>query len=81
MFVVLTGVQGSGEVRLNGQPLGIFGETQSQWEFPVPRPLPFSNELAITVTFAAPTAAAPQVGLYDVVALEIRSEQMQDVAR
>ncbi len=72
VFVVLTGVNGTGEVLLNGQHLGDI-PPHNACEFAAPLPLPFSNELTIDVSFAA---SAP-TGLYDVVALEIRKSERQ----
>lgn len=74
VFVVLTGVQGSGEVRLNGQPLGSFGRQESACEFACPLPLPFFNVLTIDVSFPAATDVSPQIGLYGVVELQIRTK-------
>jgi hypothetical protein len=75
IFVVLTGVRGEGDVSLNGQSLGHFTPSQRTCEFPLPGPLPFSNELTITVSFDAATPTEPQVGVYDVVELEIRKQK------
>ena len=73
VFVVLTGVQGDGAVRLNGKLLGIFGRLQTACEFPCPLPLPFSNVLTIVVSFPAATDVSPDVGLFGTVELEIRT--------
>lgn len=72
LFVVLTGVRGEGTVCLNGAQLGRFTLEHATWEFAVPFELPFQNELLITVSYPAPSAAQTQVGIYDVIALEIR---------
>lgn len=72
VFVVLTGVCGEGTVCLNGRQIGQFTAEQSSWKFAIPFELPFQNELSITVTYPQPSAAQTPVGVYDVVALEIR---------
>lgn len=72
VFVILTGVHGHGEIALNNNPLGHFNESANACEFAVPLPLPFSNSLAIDVTFAAATPDVPDVGVFGVAALEIR---------
>jgi hypothetical protein len=72
VFVVLTGVRGEGEVRLNGQSLGKFDDRNLAYEFAVPLPLPFSNSLVIQVAFPASASDRPDVGVYGAVALEIR---------
>lgn len=80
VFVVLTGVRGDGHVWLNGRTLGRFAQPQSIWEFAIPFALPFSNELTIDVTFPSPTNATPLVGVYDVVALDIRNDADPNLA-
>ena len=72
VFVVLTGVNGTGTIRLNDKSLGGFETTRSTWEFRLPRDLPRFNELAIDVSFPASTPETPLTGLYDTVLLEIR---------
>ena len=61
--VIVTGVRGHGEVRLNGELLGTFTADQSDCDFPLPLPLPFSNTLGITVSFAPGGGATGDVVL------------------
>lgn len=72
VFVVLTGVLGTGTIRLNDVVIGTFTEERRSWEFAIPQPMPFFNVLTITVRFPPPTAAVPQVGVNGDVVLEIR---------
>jgi hypothetical protein len=78
VFVVLTGVRGRGEIRLNGQLIGRFSEDDHAVECRLPLPLASTNALLVAITFAALTPEAPQSGLYGTVALEIRSESADD---
>lgn len=75
VFVVLTGVCGNGEVFVNGTLIGRFAAERIAWEFLIPFELPFANELSIVVSYSTPSAAQPRVGVYDVVALEIRTAE------
>lgn len=78
VFVMLTGVYGEGTVCLNGHQIGRFTAEQTAWEFAIPAALPFQNELSITIAYPTPSAAQSKVGVYDVVALEIRSSETSE---
>jgi hypothetical protein len=72
VVLALTGVRGVGEARLNECVIGRFDETKTSWEFPLPLPLPFTNTLTIALSLPPATKGA-EVGVFGVVALEIRS--------
>lgn len=61
------GLLGRGEFRLNGQPLGMHGETAEAFAFPITEALLERNELTIDVHVTGPDG-----GLCGDVALEIR---------
>ena len=68
--VIVTGVRGHGEVRLNGELLGTFTADQSDCDFPLPLPLPFGRG-AIFVTPAVAAFAALRWRRVAIVALRL----------
>lgn len=72
VWLVVTGYGGTGEVTLNGLPLGRLDGLAPEWECDVTDRLESSNRLVFTLTFDPGSDPSPG-GLYAPVYLEVRS--------
>jgi hypothetical protein len=75
LFVVFDGVGGTGPVALNGHSLGRIEATTGPARFEVTGLLQVNNELVVDLEFTDSGAAAEPGGLFETVALEIRSHR------